>query len=134
MKIKGPSDYSGPPTPPEPKGVDNKSVSKFETEQTTTESTQSAGRKEKASGLDSFETGLREIAKTSGPQGMPGEAVDKIVDTVLQEVLGKDFMSRPDAARLKEAIAPLISQDEQIMGKLQSILNRLGNPEVRKQS
>jgi hypothetical protein len=129
MKIKGPADYSGPPTPPEPDGVDKKTVSKFEREQAADVKVNKTPGKEQVAATDPFENCLRAIAKTSGPQGLRGEeAVHHIVDTVLQEIMGKEFMSKPDAARLKEAISPLISQDEQMMSKLNSILNRLGKP------
>lgn len=127
--IKGPSDYSTPPTPPESNGVEKKTVSKFESEPSGgIDKGGSTGQKQTEIS-DSFEKDLREIAQTSGAKGPDGEAsVHRIVDTVLQEVLGKDFMSRPEAARLKEAIAPMISQDEQMMNKLNSILSRLGKP------
>lgn len=127
MKIK-PPDNSRPPTPPESDGVDKKTVSKFETDPAADAKANKLTGKEQVA-TDPFESCMREVAKTSGPQGLKGEeAVHRIVDTVLQEIMGKEFMSKPDAARLKEAISPMISQDEQMMSKLNSILNRLGKP------
>jgi hypothetical protein len=124
MKIKGPPDYSVPPAPQEPEGVDKKAVSKFETEPAS--DVKVTKGKQSTQTVDSFESSLREISKASGPQGIQGEqAVDHIVDTVLEEVMGKDFLSHPDASRIKKAISPLIGQDEQLMTKLNSILNRL---------
>jgi hypothetical protein len=127
MKIK-PPDYSGSPTPPESDGVDKKTVSKFETGPAAdVKANRTPGKEQVAT--DPFESCLREVSKTSGPQELKGEeAVHRIVDTVLQEIMGKEFMSKPDAARLKEAISPMISQDERMMSKLNSILNRLGKP------
>lgn len=128
MNIK-PPDYSRPTTPPEPDGVDAKTISKSETEKAADVRANKTAAKEKFAAVDPFENCLREVAKASGPQGLKGEeAVHHIVDTVLQEVMGKDFMSKPDAGRVREAISPLISQDEQMMSKLNSILNRLIKP------
>ena len=127
MKIKGPPDYTGPPTPPESNGVEKKAVSKFGTDPSADIKPTSPANRKQPEVTDSFEKDLRKIAKTSGPQGPPGEeAVSQMVDSVLQEVLGKEFMSKPEAARLKEALVPMIHQDEQMMGKLGSLLNRLG--------
>lgn len=124
MKIKGPGGYSGPPVPPEPESVGSKPTSKFEPQETkSAEVTQKKGAA--AAEPTSFEKGLQEIARTSRAGG--GEIpVGKIVDSVLEEVLGKDFASKPGGAAVKEAIVPLISQDEHLMGKLNSILSRLG--------
>jgi hypothetical protein len=121
MKIKGPGGYSGPPVPPEPESVGSKPTSKFEPQ--SAEVTQKKGAA--AAEPTPFEKGLQEIARTSRAGG--GEIpVGKIVDSVLEEVLGKDFASKPGGAAVKEAIVPLISQDEHLMGKLNSILSRLG--------
>ncbi len=129
MKIKGPTDYSIPPAQPESNGVEKKTVSKVESEPSRDINKAGSPSQKQPEVSGRFEKGLREIAKASGPKGPDGEAsVDHIVDTVLQEVLGKDFMSRPEGARLKEVIIPMISQDEQMMSKLNSILNRLGKP------
>ena len=121
MKIKGPG-YSGPPVPPEPESVGSKPTSKFEPQETqSAEAMQKKGAA--AAEPTPFEKGLQEIARTSRAGGeIP---VGKIVDSVLEEVLGKDFASKPGGAAVKEAIVPLISQDEHLMGKLNSILSRL---------
>ena len=125
MKIKGPGGYSGPPVPPEPESVGSKPT-KFEPQETqTAEVTHKKGAA--ATEPTAFEKGLQEIARTSRAGG--GEIpVGKIVDSVLEEVLGKDFASKPGGAAVKEAIVPLISQDELLMGKLNSILSRLEKP------
>lgn len=125
MKIKGPGGYSGPPAPPEPESVGSKPT-KFEPQETqTAEVTHKKGAA--ATEPTAFEKGLQEIARTSRAGG--GEIpVGKIVDSVLEEVLGKDFASKPGGAAVKEAIVPLISQDEHLMGKLNSILSRLEKP------
>jgi hypothetical protein len=122
MKIKGPGGYSGPPVPSEPESVGSKPT-KFEPQETkAAEVTQKKGAA--ATEPTAFEKGLQEIARTSRAGG--GEIpVGKIVDSVLEEVLGKDFASKPGGAAVKEAIVPLISQDEHLMGKLNSILSRL---------
>jgi hypothetical protein len=122
MKIKGPGSYSGPPAPSEPEGTESKPVSKFDTQEVqTSEATQKKGSA--ASGLNAFEKGLQEIARASRTGGEV--SVTKIVDTVLEEFLGKDFASRPDGVAVRDAIVPLINQDEHLMGKLNSILSRL---------
>jgi len=123
MEIKGPGKYSGPPVPSEPEGVGKKPASKFEPHEV--QSTEVTQKKSAAPAEPStFEKGLQEIARTSRAGG--GEIpVGKIVDTVLEEVLGKDFASKPGCAAIKEAIVPLIGQDEHLMGKLNSILSRL---------
>ncbi|HEY7161013.1 MAG TPA: hypothetical protein VH815_07115 [Acidobacteriota bacterium] len=122
MKIKGPGGYSGPPVPPEPDSVGSKPTSKFEPQETqSAEVAQKKGAT--AAEPSSFEKGLQEIARSRAGGGeIP---VGKIVDSVLEEVLGKDFASKPGGAAVKEAIVPLISQDEHLMGKLNSILSRL---------
>ncbi len=125
MKIKGPGSYSGPPAPPEPEGVGSKPVSKFENKEVqASEVTNKKGAA--AAGPTLFEQKLQEIAKTSrAGSEIP---VNKIVDTVLEDVLGKDFASRPGCAAVRDAIVPLINQDEHLMGKLNSILSRLEKP------
>jgi hypothetical protein len=121
MRIKG-SGYSGPPVPPEPEGVESKPVSKFEPKEVqASEVTNKRGAA--AAEPSAFEKGLQEIAKASRTGA--DVPVDKIVDTVLEEVFGKDFASTPDGAAARDAIVPLISQDEHLMGKLNSILSRL---------
>ena len=123
MKIKGPGGYSGPPVPPEPESVGSKPTSKFEPQEIqSAEATQK--KSAAAAEPTAFEKGLQEIARTRAGGGeIP---VGKIVDSVLEEVLGKDFASKPGGAAVKEAIVPLVSQDEHLMGKLNSILSRLG--------
>jgi hypothetical protein len=122
MKIKGPGGYSGPPASPEPEGVGNKPVSKFEPKEV--QASEVANKKGAASAEPSaFEKGLQEIAKTSrAGSEIP---VEKIVDTALEDVLGKDYASRPGGLAVRDAIVPLINQDEHLMGKLNSILSRL---------
>ena len=122
MKIKGPGNYSGPPAPTEPEGTGSKPVSKFDTKDT--QSSEVTHKRGTASAEPSaFEKGLQEISRAVRTGGeIP---VNKIVDTVLEETLGKDFASRPDCAAMRDAIVPLINQDEHLMGKLNSILSRL---------
>jgi hypothetical protein len=121
MRIKG-SGYSGPPVPPEPEGIESKPKSKFETKEAqTSEVTNKKGTA--ATEPTAFEKGLEEIAKASRTGA--DVPVNKIVDSVLEEVLGKDFASTPVGAAARDAIVPLISQDEHLMGKLNSILSRL---------
>jgi hypothetical protein len=125
MKIdKKPPDYPVPPTPPE-NGADNKTVSKFDPGQSNITSAKPTGKEAEVS--TPFEQSLREIAKGSGTQESRGPAaVERVVNSVIEEVMGKEFMSRPDAARLKDALVPMIGEDEPMMNKLNSILNRLG--------
>ena len=121
MKIKGPGNYSGPPAPTEPEGTGSKPVSKFDTKEVQT--SEVTNKKGTASAEpNSFEKGLHEIARFRAGGEIP---LSKIVDTVLEETLGKDFASRPDCAAMRDAIVPLINQDEHLMGKLNSILSRL---------
>jgi hypothetical protein len=123
MNIKGPGGPSRPSVPQEPESVDSKPTSKFEPQETqATEVSHKKGAAPAESGA--FEKGLREIARTSRAGG--GDIpVDKVVDSVLEEVLGKDFASKPGGKAVREAIVPLISQDEHLMGKLKSIFSRL---------
>jgi len=125
MKIKGPGNYSVPP-PPESKG-DDKKVGKFQPEKYIQEpkETKAKGQIQSSS---AFEKGLSEVAKTAKAEGLKGEALAaKVVDTVLSEMFGKDFLSRPDAATLRETITPFVAQDEHLSSKLQSLITRLGN-------
>lgn len=125
MIIKGPPKYSGPPAPPDPESGENKSVSKL---QSDAKSEVRETRNRSVSPADAFEKGLTEVAALAKKQGIPKEAtVAKVVDTVLEEVLGKEFLSSPEAASIRKALTPLISSDEYLMGKLNSILSRMGN-------
>src|SRR5262245_9923056 len=112
-----------PLVPSEPESVETKPTSKFQQQETqTTEVTHKKGAA--AAEPTAFEKSLQEIARASRAGG--GEIpIGKIVDSVLEEVLGKDFASKPGGAAVKDAIVPLISQDEHLMGKLNSILSRL---------
>jgi protein tyrosine/serine phosphatase len=126
MKIKGSPDFPVPPTPPEQNGADNKTVSKFDPGQSSNITSARPSGKE-GEVTSPFEQSLKEIAKSSGPQQPVGKAAaEHIVNSVLEEVMGKEFMSKPDAARLKDALVPMISEDEPMMNKLNSILNRIG--------
>ncbi|MCI0414273.1 hypothetical protein L0222_15955 [bacterium] len=127
MKIKGPGNYSGPP-PPEPKG-DDKKVGKFQPEKHVQQTQDTKAKaKGQAQSISSIEKGLSEVAKTAKAEGLKGEALAaKVVDTVLTEMFGKDFVSRPDAAALRETITPFVAQDEHLSSKLQSLITRLGN-------
>ena len=126
MKIKGPANYT-PPVSPDSTGEKGKpeSVSNFSPDSASS----SAGLRpkgEKQVQSSSLENSLRELAKTTGKQGLQGEEkIGKIVDSILEEVMGKDFLSRPDAASLRAAITPLVAHDEHLSGKLNSILARL---------
>ena len=127
MKITGPGNYSGPPAPPEKtKGGEARGVSPFQQETTGVEEAASAGRKGAAGKPSLFEAGLREIAKAGKAGGLSGEAtVGKVVDSVLEQVLGNDFQSKPGIEKLREAMIPMLSQDEVFMGKLNNVLSRL---------
>lgn len=125
MKIKGPGPYSGPP-PSEPKG-DDKKVGKFQPEKYSQEP-QETKAKGQTQNVSQLEKGLSEVAKTAKAEGLKGEALAaKVVDTVLTEMFGKDFLTRPDAAALRETITPFVAQDEHLSSKLQSLITRLGN-------
>jgi hypothetical protein len=125
MKIKGPGPYSGPP-PPEPKG-DDKKVGKFQPEKYSQEP-QETKAKVQTQNVSQLEKGLSEVAKTAKAEGLKGAALAaKVVDTVLTEMFGKDFLTRPDAAALRETITPFVAQDEHLSSKLQSLITRLGN-------
>ncbi len=126
MKIKGPGNYSGP-LPPEPQG-DDKKVGKFQPEKKQIQEPQETKAKGQAPNVSAMEKGLSEVAKTAKAEGLKGEALAaKVVDTVLTQMFGEDFVSRPDAAALRETITPFVAQDEHLSSKLQSLMTRLGN-------
>lgn len=125
MKIKGPGNYSGPP-PPEIQN-DKKKVGKFEAEkiQKGPEETKAKAQTQNVSHL---EQGLSEVAHAAKAEGLKGEALAaKVVDTVLTQMFGKDFLSRPDAAALRETITPFVAQDEHLSSKIAHLISRLGN-------
>jgi hypothetical protein len=125
MKIKGPGNYSGPPPPDLPN--DGKKVGKFEPEKLQ-QGPQEAKAKTQAQSASHLEQGLSEVARTAKAEGLKGEALTaKVVDTVLTQMFGKDFLSRPDAAALRETITPFIAQDEHLSGKINNLIARLGN-------
>jgi len=125
MKIKGPGDFSVPPSP-EFKG-DDKKVGNFSTEKPVEQTTQPKARAE-SQPVSGMEKGLSEVARTVKAEGLKGEALAaKVVDTVLGEMFGKDFLSRPDAAALRDTIAPFVAQDEHLSSKLNNLLSRLAN-------
>ena len=125
MKIKGQGNFSGPP-PPEFKG-DDKKVGKFELEKPI-EQAEKAKSKAETQSISSLEKGLSEVARSAKEEGLKGEALaSRVVDTVLGEMFGKDFLSRPDAKALRETIAPFVAQDEHLSSKLNGLLSRLGN-------
>jgi hypothetical protein len=124
MTIKVPPNLSGPPAPPDPESAESKPVAKFQTEGKSEVREKPIAK----SAVDTFENGLKEVAELARKQGIPKEAtVAKVVDRVLEQVLGKEFLSKPEAASVREALTPLICSDEYLMGKLNSILSRLGN-------
>jgi hypothetical protein len=125
MRIKGPGDLPGQ-QPIEPKR-DEKKVGKFQPEKYIQEpqETKAKGQTQHVSHL---EKELSEIAKSAKAEGLKGEALAaKVVDTVLSEMFGKDFLTRPDAAALRETITPFVAQDEHLSSKLQNLITRLGN-------
>jgi hypothetical protein len=125
MKIKGPGEFSVPPSP-EPKG-DDKKVGNFPSEKVVEQTTQSKARAE-APPVSGMEKGLSEVARSMKTEGLKGEALaTKVVDTVLGEMFGKDFLSRPDAVALRDTIAPFVAQDEHLSSKLNHLLSRLAN-------
>ena len=125
MKIKGPANYSGPPTPPDLKTDKGKSVAGFDP-QKGAETPQSARAKGKAQEPASFEKSLSQIAKAIKAEGLQGEAMaSKVVDSVLDEIFGKDFLSKPGAAAMRKTLSPFLSQDETVMNKLNNVLSRL---------
>jgi hypothetical protein len=125
MKIKGPGDFSVPPSP-EFKG-DEKKVGKFEPEKLTKGPEETKAKKESA-GVSNLEQGFQEVARAAKAEGLKGEALTaKVVDTVLTEMFGKDFLNRPEAAALRDTITPFVSQDEHLSAKINSLISRLGN-------
>ena len=124
MKIKGPGNFSVPPSP-EPTG-DDKKVGNFPADKTVDQTTQPKARTE-AQPASGMEKGLSEVARSAKAEGLKGEALAaRVVDTVLGEMFGKDFLSRPDAAALRDTIAPFVAQDEHLSSKLNNLLSRLG--------
>jgi hypothetical protein len=125
MKIKGPGGYSGVPGPPDDvKKGEGKGNVPFKTE--TGEVQGSSSSRKSAGPAGAFEACLKEVAKTSGKEGVSGEAgVNRMVDTVLEQMLGKDFLGKPEAASLKAAMVPMLSQDEHFMNRLNKVLTRL---------
>ena len=125
MKIKGPGTFSGPPSPEFQES--EKKAGKFPIEKPVEQAAQTKVRTETQS-VSNLEKGLGEVARSVKAEGLKGEALAvKVVDTVLGEMFGKDFLSRPDAAALRETIAPFVAQDEHLSSKLNSLLSRLGN-------
>ena len=114
------------PPSPEPKG-DDKKVGNFPSEKVVDQTAQPKTRTE-AQPVSGMERGLSEVARSAKAEGLKGEALAaKVVDTVLGEMFGKDFLSRPDAAALRDTIAPFVAQDEHLSSKLNNLLSRLGN-------
>ena len=130
MKIKGPGNYSGLPAPPEEvKGGGTKSGVPFSPEAGGIKSTEAARKNAPAEGTSSFESSLQEIARAGRKDGAPGSAaVNKVVDSVLEHMLGKAFLAGPEGASMKSAMVPMLSEDEHFMNKLNSVLSRLQKP------
>lgn len=127
MKIKGPGNYSGLPAPPEEvKGGEAKGRAAFSPEAGGIKDAE-ATRKNAATGeAGSFEAKLQEIARAGRKDGAPGaETVNKVVDSVLERMMGKEFLAGPDASSMKAAMVPMLSEDEHFMNKLNSVLSRL---------
>jgi hypothetical protein len=123
MKIKGPGDYPGLPVPSGP--GEGKPAGKLDV-QKGVEKTADAQIKGKVHEPTGFEKGLSSIAAAIRTEGLQGEAmVGRVVDSVLEEILGKDFASRPDSAAMRQILSPFISQDEVLMNKLNNVLSRL---------
>lgn len=126
MKIKGPGNFSGPP-PSDFKPEEDKKVGKFEPEKLQQTGPQ-AKVKNQPLNASEFEKGLSEIARSAKSEGLKGEALAaKVVDTVLTEMFGKDFLSNPDATKLRETIIPFVAQDENLSNKINNLISRLGN-------
>ena len=122
MKIKGPANYSGPP-PTETKTDATKAKAEFDPEKVGGESQPVRTRTHQPA---PWERGLSEIAHAIKAEGLQGEAVvGKVVDSVLENLFGKEFLSGRDAATMRETLTPFISQDELLMNKLNSVLSRL---------
>ena len=125
MKIKGPGDFSGPQPPEIQK--EGKKVGKFDPEKLQ-EGPQETKGKVQPQNVSQLEQGLSEVARTAKSEGLKGEALTaKVVDTVLTQMFGKDFLSRPEATALRDTITPFVAQDEHLSGKIQSLIARLGN-------
>ncbi len=72
--------------------------------------------------------GLKEVARSVKAEGLKGEALTaKVVDTVLTQMFGKDFLSSPDAAALRETITRFLAQDEHLSTRINNLITRLGN-------
>ena len=127
MKIKGPGNYSGLPAPPEDvKGGEVKGKSSFSPDAGEVKGTDATAAGSVSGKASSFETNLRQIAGASGKEGVTGDAtVNKVVDSVLEQMLGNEFLGKPEAASLKNAVVPMLSQDENFMSKLNHVLARL---------
>jgi hypothetical protein len=125
MKIKGPGSYSGPPSP-DFKG-DEKKVGKFQPEKLQ-QGPEQAKAKTQTQTISDVEKGLSEVARAAKAEGLKGEALAaKVVDTVLSQMFGKEFLSHPDAAALRETITPFVAQDEHLSSKINNLISRMGN-------
>ncbi len=136
MKIKGPADYSGPAaTPPEPgKGGEEKISSGRQADRLLPQQTETAASAAATAGrgvrrqAGTFEVEMEGRARAMKTENLQGEAVaGRVVDSVLEDVLGKEFMSGPRADAIRQAIGPMVSQDENLMSRIHSILSRLEN-------
>lgn len=127
MKIKGPGNYSGIPAPPEEvKKGEGSSNTSFNPEAGGVQNADTSRKNAQVAKTGIFEAKMQEIAKTSGKQGASAETnVNRVVDSVLEQMLGKDFLGKPEAASLKAAMVPMLSQDENFMNKLNGVLARL---------
>ncbi len=126
MKIKGPGNFPEMPTPPEING-DGKKAGKFDPEKPV-QNAQGPEAKAKTQPPSALEQGISEVARAAKAEGLKGEALaSRVVDTVLSQMFGKDFLSRPDAAALRKTITPFVAQDEHLFSRLNSVLSRLGN-------
>lgn len=127
MKIKGPGNYSGIPAPPEDvKKGEGKGSVPFNPDAGGVQGTDAAQKNAPAGKVGTFEASMQEIAKTSGKQGASADAtVNRVVDSVLEQMMGKEFLGKPEAASLKATMVPMLSQDEHFMNKLNSVLARL---------
>lgn len=127
MKIKGPGNYSGLPAPPEEvKGGEAKGSTAFSPEAGGIKGAEATRKNTAAGEAGSFEAKLQEIARAGRKDGSPGaETVNKVVDSVLERMMGKEFLAGPDASSMKAAMVPMLSEDEHFMNKLNSVLSRL---------
>jgi hypothetical protein len=125
MKIKGPGNYSGPPSP-DFKG-DDKKVGKFQPEKLQ-QGPEQAKAKTQTQNVSHLEKGLSDVARAAKAEGLKGEALTaKVVDSVLTQMFGEDFLSTPDAAAMRETITPFVAQDEHLSNKINNLISRLGN-------